>query len=726
MEVDSAGFFSALAGPGRRVSLDPRKHAAAAAADSDGGGSDGADDAGSASDWSEAAAAEADDDGLEYMVEEGEEDEEDEDMEEDEEQEEEPAALAAAAAAAPKSQAAGAAKVNSVTIAEGQKQTATSWLDLPLSKPLQRAVGSAGWLTPTPVQCKAIPAALEGWDVCARAVTGSGKTAAFVLPILERCLSRERGRARIRCVVVLPTRELAVQCLNMVEELSKGTSITKSLVVGGLPMQPQQRELRMCPDVVVATPGRLVDHLRNSQGVGIDSIEMLVLDEADRLLDEGFKDELKELLRHCPKKRQTMLFSATMTEGVNQLAELALTKPLNVDVGHVAVSPNLTQEFVRIPREHPDKHKDAYVSELCAKEFTRGVMVFCERKTRAQHVRVVLELSGVNAVELHQNMSQEDRLLALDRFRTREAGVLVTTELSARGLDIPGVKTVINYDIPADITAYVHRVGRTARIGNQGRAVSFVRPQDLDLMRNVMRLCKATAAGAGAAKLKRRDIDQGRLDGALQRLQALRPKITERVQQGRMERELALATRKVDKAENTVRFSDEIHARPRSTWFSSEKEKKQARKRAREEREAQTQEDLSEWVTGSTATVHLAKRTRPNAPGTKQERIARQLEQKRKEEAGTSKAARDAKKWGKTYQPPTVQKLRGKSVKKGNRAEWLKKRREAKTEKLAKAQEQKRKNGPQRGKLGKDKKKEWKFTERKGGRFKSKKRYKRR
>eukprot|EP01065_Artemidia_motanka_P026708 TRINITY_DN31967_c0_g1_i1.p1 TRINITY_DN31967_c0_g1~~TRINITY_DN31967_c0_g1_i1.p1 ORF type:complete len:708 (+),score=262.29 TRINITY_DN31967_c0_g1_i1:80-2203(+) len=707
MELDKSGFFAGLAGPGRRVSLDPRKHAAAADSESDG-------------ELSEAAGGDFGDEEME----------EDEEMPEDEEMEEQQEVgegefdddggddgEEAGAQVTPHSSADG---VATVAVEEGQQQSSTSWLDLPLSKPLKRAIADAGWLTPTPVQCKAIPAALEGWDVCARAVTGSGKTGAFAVPLIERCMQKDRRRQRIRALVVLPTRELAVQCMNHFDELSHGTDVAKSLIVGGLPVQPQQRELRMRPDIVVATPGRLIDHLRNTQGVALDGLECLVLDEADKLLSMGFIDELKELLRHVPQKRQTLLFSATMTSGVNKLAELALTKPLNVDVGHVAVSAKLVQEFVRVPKEETDKHKEAYLCELCSKEFPRGVMVFCSRKSRAQRLKCLLELWGLQAAELHQNMKQEDRLVALDDFRKRSARILVTTEISARGLDISGVKTVINYDLPSDVTTYVHRVGRTARIGKDGRAVSFVRPQDTKLMSKVLRLCKG---GGGEARLRRREITQERLDSALEKVESLQPKVRERLELTLMSRDLEQASRRVEKAENTVKFMDEIKQRPRNTWFASEKEKKQSQKRARDAMKSEADEDLSDWVLGEK--VHAVKKTRPNAPGTKQDRLQAKLEAKRKEEEGTSKAARDAKKWGKMYSPHQETKRRGQSIKK-DRSAWLKQRREKRATKLQKAADAKKQIGTRRGKIGKDKKKEWKFTERQGGGFKSKKRYKRR
>ena len=589
MDKDRSGFFSGLAGPGRGIGLRPEdKKRRAAELDDD---SWEEDDAASSAEAEADASTEgeeeveevmeedeegeegSEDEGLDEEEAEVEEGEEMEEEEEDEDEEEEDEGVdEKATAAAP-------TRMKTVKIEEGQEQEKTSWLDIPLHKAIRHAVADCGWVMPTPVQCKAVPAALDGYDLCCRAVTGSGKTGTFLLPILQSAFESSMDRfakQTIKYLVVVPTRELAVQCFNTLEQLSQGMPVSKCLVIGGLNVASQQRELRNRPACVVATPGRLIDALRNAQGVSLDGLEMLVLDEADRLLSLGFRPQLEELLRFCPKKRQTLLLSATMTREVNELASMSLARPLSIDVGHVAVSQNLTQEFVRLPAEEEDRQRLPTLLCLCQHEFKRGVIVFCSSKSRAQRVHELLQLTGVSSAELHQEKTQTERLEALDSFRRREVGVLVTTEVAARGLDIEGVRTVINYDLPSDITGYVHRVGRTARIGKAGRAVSFVGKDDTELLKKVVKLSKLGAAGAAkkgkkesdeaaaavtSSTIRKRAVSAERMQEAQNQIDELKDKIKERVAQKRLERKIKSAERQVDKQRNNLIHMDEIQSR---------------------------------------------------------------------------------------------------------------------------------------------------------------------
>ena len=561
MDKDRSGFFSGLSGPGRGVALN-RKH------DPEEDDSDSWEESEEVED--QGAMESGEEESEDAAAEEGEEDEEDEEaeadeegeeMEEDEEQEEQEAAPAPTA---------GVTGAKTVKLESGQEQDKTSWLDMPLHKSLRHAVADCGWVMPTPVQCKALPAALDGYDLCCRAVTGSGKTGAYLLPMLQSFVERSTDKYQKQCiryVVVLPTRELAVQCFNSLEQLSKGMTMGRCLVIGGLNVAAQQRELRNRPDAVVATPGRLIDSLRNAQGVSLDGLDILVLDEADRLLSLGFREQLEELLRFCPKKRQTLLLSATMTKEVNELASLSLDRPMNIDVGHVAVSQNLTQEFVRLPQEEgaEDRSRLPLIVCLTTHEFKRGVIVFCKSKSRAQRVNVMLHLSGVSCAELHQEKTQTERLQALDDFRNRAVQVLVTTEVAARGLDIDGVRTVINYDLPTDITGYVHRVGRTARIGKSGRSVSFVGKHDTELLKKIVKLSKISQREsddpAGKAQIRKRVVPEARIAEAQKRIDDLGDKVKERVDQQRLDRTINNAERKLDKQRNNVIYADEIQSR---------------------------------------------------------------------------------------------------------------------------------------------------------------------
>ena len=299
---------------------------------------------------------------------------------------------------------------------------------LNLSRPLLRAVEVSGYVSPTPVQAAVIPLALAGRDVCASAMTGSGKTAAFVLPFLERLLFRPKDVAAIRVLIVTPTRELATQIFQVLQKLSQFTDITSCLISGGKKdVKSQEVTLRNRPDIVVCTPGRIIDHLRNSQSVSLDDLDVLVLDECDRLLDMGFQEELEELVRHCPLARQTMLFSATMTPKVEDLAKLSLKRPVRVKTsgGNGTVAPRLVQEFVKV-RHNDEKEREAAVAALVCRNFHQRCIVFFETKKDAHRFYAVLVQLGIKACELHGDISQSVRYMALQRFRDNEVDVMVS------------------------------------------------------------------------------------------------------------------------------------------------------------------------------------------------------------------------------------------------------------------------------------------------------------
>jgi ATP-dependent RNA helicase DDX27 len=276
-----------------------------------------------------------------------------------------------------------------------------------LSRPIHRGLAAVGFSAPTPIQAKTIPVALLGKDVVGGAVTGSGKTAAFVVPVLERLLYRPKKVPTSRVVILMPTRELAIQCHAVATKLASYTDIKFCLAVGGLSLKIQEAELRLRPDVIIATPGRFIDHMRNSPSFTVDTLEILVLDEADRMLEDGFADELNEILTTIPKSRQTMLFSATMTSSVDKLIRVGLNRPvrLMVDSQRSTVT-TLVQEFVRLRPGREDKRM-GYLLYLCQKVFTNKVIVFFRQKKEAHRARVIFGLSGMKAAELHGSLSQE-------------------------------------------------------------------------------------------------------------------------------------------------------------------------------------------------------------------------------------------------------------------------------------------------------------------------------
>ncbi|KAJ4842912.1 DEAD-box ATP-dependent RNA helicase 28 [Turnera subulata] len=465
--------------------------------------------------------------------------------------------------------------------AEGASFYANSFMELNLSRPLLRACEALGYTKPTPIQAACIPLALMGRDICGSAITGSGKTAAFSLPTLERLLFRPKRVLAIRVLILTPTRELAVQVHSMIEKLAQFTDIRCCLVVGGLSTKVQEAALRSMPDIVVATPGRMIDHLRNSMSVDLDDLAVLILDEADRLLELGFSAEIHELVRLCPKKRQTMLFSATMTEEVDELVKLSLTKPLRLSADPSAKRPaTLTEEVVRVRRMR-EVNQEAVLLALCSKTFTSKVIIFSNgmldlnvfgsgTKQAAHRLKILFGLAGFKAAELHGNLTQAQRLEALELFRKQQADFLIATDVAARGLDIIGVQTVINYACPRDLTSYVHRVGRTARAGREGYAVTFVTDNDRSLLKSI-----AKRAGS---KLKSRIVAEQSITKWSQIIEQMEDQVAAILQEEREERALRKAEMEVTKAENMITHKDEIFSRPKRTWFATEKEKKAAAK----------------------------------------------------------------------------------------------------------------------------------------------------
>ncbi|XP_059278965.1 DEAD-box ATP-dependent RNA helicase 28 [Lycium ferocissimum] len=458
---------------------------------------------------------------------------------------------------------------------EGVSFHANSFLELHISRPLLRACEALGYSKPTPIQAACIPLALTGRDICGSAITGSGKTAAFALPTLERLLYRPKNRPAIRVLILTPTRELAVQVHSMIGKLAQFMpDIRCCLVVGGLSTKVQEAALRSMPDIVVATPGRMIDHLRNSMSVDLDDLAVLILDEADRLLELGFSAEIRELVRLCPKRRQTMLFSATMTEEVDQLIKLSLNKPLRLSADPSAKRPaKLTEEVVRIRRMREGNH-EAVLLALCTKTFTSKVIVFSGTKHAAHRLKIIFGLLGFKAAELHGNLTQAQRLDALELFRRQEVDFLIATDVAARGLDIIGVQTVINFACPRDLTSYVHRVGRTARAGREGYAVTFVTDNDRSLL-------KAIVKRAGS-RLKSRIVAEQSIVKWAQVIEQLEDQVAAIMQEEREEMALRKAEMEANKAENMIAHRNEIYSRPKRTWFVTEKEKKLDQKAAKE------------------------------------------------------------------------------------------------------------------------------------------------
>ncbi len=444
-----------------------------------------------------------------------------------------------------------------------------SFQSFSLSRPILKGLSTLSFTIPTPIQRKTIPIALLGKDVVGSAVTGSGKTAAFLLPILERLLYRPRKIPTTRVAILMPTRELAVQCHAVATKLASFTDITFAQLVGGFSLREQEIILKKRPDIVIATPGRFIDHMRNTPSFTIDTLEILVLDEADRMLEDGFTSELNEILTTIPKSRQTMLFSATIPSSVDQLIRLGLNRPVRLmaDKQKSTVA-TLTQEFVRLRPGREDK-RIGYLLHLCHTVHTSRTIIFLRQKKEAHRLRIVFSLLGLHAGELHGSMTQEQRISAVEAFRAGRTDFLLATDLASRGLDIRGVHTVINYEAPPSHDLYVHRVGRTARAGKEGRACTLAAEPDRKVVKAAVR-----AARAQGAKVVSRVVELGEADGWAAQVDALDEEVQAVLVEEKEERALMQMQRDVTRAGNLVDHREEILARPRRTWFETEKEKK--------------------------------------------------------------------------------------------------------------------------------------------------------
>ena len=354
--------------------------------------------------------------------------------------------------------------------------------ELTSCEPLLRATREQGWTTPTPIQAKAIPAATEGKDVVGIAQTGTGKTGAFLLP----SLSRQIGEEGLHTLVLCPTRELAQQVAADARDLTKYAELFVGEIVGGMPMRKQIRDLRAGFDVIVATPGRLLDHIERGN-VDLSTVRTLVLDEADRMLDMGFRPQIEAILRHVPTERQTLFFSATMPNGVHALALRILKDPVWVEAApQSTVADKVDQQVYSVRSE---KKGDLLIQLLRETDWEQ-VLVFTATKSGADILLAKLRRAGIKADVMHGDKDMKQRRGALAAFTDGHVQVLVATDVAQRGLDIEGISHVVNYDVPRNPEDYVHRIGRTGRAGNAGTAVTFVSAADAMQMRDIDRILK--------------------------------------------------------------------------------------------------------------------------------------------------------------------------------------------------------------------------------------------
>ncbi|CCW65467.1 unnamed protein product [Phytomonas sp. EM1] len=555
--------------------------------------------------------------------------------------------------------------VRAGTVGSEQTQDKVMWLALGLCKALVRAVSHLGFIAPTPVQAEAIPAALSGVDVCARAVTGSGKTAAFLLPMLHFLLTQPPRKATtlrskrryVRAVVLLPTRELGTQCESMLKQLLQFTTgVSVALVIGGVAPSAQQAALDAVPDVLIATPGRLVDILHNSSkkggGVDLSGVEVVVIDECDKMLTAVLRPQVEDILKSIPEEgRQVLLFSSTMTEEVDAFANEYLFKPHNVDIGHIALQSKLHQQFVRvrIPEvvpshgsdeaegdttdrdrkkrirskrlreaeregmviqggeavshsemelEHVTKTKSRYLVAMCQNYFKGQTIIFCRYRSTSHRLVLLFNLLDLPAVEIQGNQTQDERFASLEKFSSGAVRYLITTDVSSRGLDIRDVSTVINFDLPPTLTAYIHRVGRTARIGESGTAVSLVdERRDADIMRKILAVSGAVNRHQ-VSSVKRRDIPEELLKKAEADIDGVFSVVRTQLAAEQLEQRITDAERRYAGGSSIL---DRITAKPKREWCLSREERKRREAEARQlhEKEAEVtmryfQDELSQ------------------------------------------------------------------------------------------------------------------------------------
>lgn len=363
----------------------------------------------------------------------------------------------------------------------------TGFASLGMDVRLLSALSALGYEEPTPIQLAAIPPLLEGRDVLAMAATGTGKTAAFSLPLLHRLNTGARAAERTAALVLVPTRELAMQVAEAIHRYGKPLGVHALAIYGGAPMEPQLKALKRGVDVVIATPGRALDHLRR-RSLSLAHVKVVVLDEADEMLDMGFAEDLEAILENTPADRQTALFSATLPPRINAIANGHLRNPVRVRIDREIVADGATARVRQVAYVVTRNHKMAALGRVLDVESPTAAIVFCRTRTEVDELNETLTARGLRAEALHGGLSQDQRDRVMKRFRAKKTDLLIATDVAARGLDVDHVSHVVNFDVPSDAEAYVHRIGRTGRAGRAGVAITLAEPREHRLLRNIERL----------------------------------------------------------------------------------------------------------------------------------------------------------------------------------------------------------------------------------------------
>lgn len=359
-----------------------------------------------------------------------------------------------------------------------------SFTDFNFNKHISEALKSQGYVTPTPIQQQAIQPTLDGRDMIGLAQTGTGKTAAFVLPILEQ-LSAGRSSNSVRSLIIAPTRELAEQTYAYIGKFSRRLKIRACVVYGGVSREAQINKLKRGVDIVIACPGRLLD-LANDGAIKLSGIEILVLDEADQMLDQGFLPDIKRIIKKLPVKRQNLVFSATMPHEVRSLIDGLLVNPVEVTVDHTEPHTNISHTFYRTEKNK----KNSLLTSILKEGYVGSAIVFTRTKYKAKSLAQRLEKQGFKAASIQGNLSQQQRQRALNDFKSGSCKILVATDIAARGIDVAGISHIINYDIPGTTEAYTHRTGRTGRACQSGEALTFITSEDQKMIKSLERVLR--------------------------------------------------------------------------------------------------------------------------------------------------------------------------------------------------------------------------------------------
>lgn len=460
-----------------------------------------------------------------------------------------------------------------------------SFTNFNLSKLIVKGLSEMEFYTPTKVQEKVIPIVLKGHDVLVNSETGSGKTACYLLPIIQRIITTRGTRDSSQALILVPTRELALQCNEMLSKLSKYVEISFLFLCGGMSVESQMSQIKSTlPEIIIATPGRLIDMLYNYNTISLENINILVLDEADKLLELGFKDAIMEILEIIKKNnnRQTLLFSATLNTKITDLGKHALNNPIKIKIAQSAILTNLTQSILRmkfssIEQNEFEKRMSYLINVIKIQKLTRTI-IFFNTKSECHQAFLTLRKFDIDSVaELHSNITQTDRLRALDGFQKGEVAFLLATDIAGRGIDIEKVRCVINFQMPLIADRYIHRIGRTARKGYLGKAITICDEKDRLVLKKLLKKEKIEI------KLNFIKIPNDDIKNTYKELIKMQEELKEKMEDEKVNRELMVAERDIDKTMNYKLYEDEIKNRPKKRWFESKKDKMKRLKEMRKE-----------------------------------------------------------------------------------------------------------------------------------------------